>query len=737
MLVERLVTARCNDPFSHLGLIAPNPAIAASGLTLTAWLPDASQVRVKDLNSGKFVATLQPAESAGLFSTHLARRKNPFPYQLFARYGHGEAAPEVAITDPYQFHDAAWDGLSTLTHAPENLYHTLGAQLRTIEHLGKSFTGVRFAVYAPSASSVSLIGDFNHWDGRRHPMQRSQCGHWVLFVPELGAGERYKFEIKDIHGQRLPHKSDPVGFFSEQYPSFASRVYDHTQYQWHDSDWIARQHNDKREQALSIYELHIGSWKRHANGDSLSWRELAVELVSYVKQLNYTHIELLPVSEHPFDGSWGYQPTGLFAPTSRYGSADDFKFFVDSCHQAGIGVILDWVPAHFPADGHGLARFDGTPLYEYEDPRRGWHPDWNSYIYDFGRDTVRQFLVASALYWLDKFHIDGLRVDAVASMLYLDYSRNDGEWVPNIDGGNHNYEAISLLKWVNEAAYKKFPHTMTIAEESTAFSGVSRPTFMDGLGFGFKWNMGWMHDALSYMQKEPIHRRHHHNEMSFSMVYHYDENFILSLSHDEVVHGKHALLYKMPGDEWQQTANLRAFMGYMYGHPGKKLNFMGTELAQSSEWDHDGQLPWHLLAYPKHAGQQQLIADLNQLYQTQPALYQADYVRHGFTWLDHTDAAASVFAWLRRDLSQQHAMLVASNFTPVPRQGYRLGVPAAGTYQVMLNTDSGRYWGSDYALAAAFISESQPWQGMPHSIVLDLPPLATLFIAAVPEALAC
>jgi 1,4-alpha-glucan branching enzyme len=721
MPVERLVAARCADPFSHLGLLA-NPD--GPGLKLTAWLPDALEVRVRDLKSGKIVATLTAADEAGLFETVFTRRKNPFPYQLIATYADASAD----IIDPYQFQAAAWEGLAELTWQPENLYHTLGAQLRTVTHLGQQVEGVRFAVYAPSATAVSLIGDFNFWDSRRHPMQRSQCGHWVLFVPGLKAGDRYKFELKDPAGNRLPHKSDPVGFYCEQYPSFASVVYDHGQYQWQDAAWRESQLNDKREQPLSIYELHVGSWKRHSNGDSLSWRELAVELVDYIKEMEYTHIELLPVSEHPFSGSWGYQPVGMFSPTSRYGTADDFKYFVDQCHQAGIGVILDWVPAHFPSDAHGLARFDGTPLYEYEDPRRGWHPDWNSYIYDFGRDTVRQFLVASALFWLDKFHIDGLRVDAVASMLYLDYSRNAGEWVPNVDGGNHNYEAISLLKWTNEEVYGKYPHAMTIAEESTAFAGVSRPTFLGGLGFGFKWNMGWMHDTLSYMQKEPIHRRYHHNDMTFSMVYHYDENFILSLSHDEVVHGKHSLLYKMPGDEWQQAANLRAYMGFMYAHPGKKLNFMGTEIAQSNEWNHDAQLPWHLLQYPRHGGQQRLIRDLNHLYRHEPALYQADYEQAGFRWLDHQDADNSIFAWLRADKLGAHPLVVACNFTPVPRIGYRLGVPAAGRYRVVLNTDSEHYWGSNYDVGLVFVAEATPWQGMAHSLVLDLPPLATLFI---------
>jgi 1,4-alpha-glucan branching enzyme len=428
----------------------------------------------------------------------------------------------------------------------------------------------------------------------------------------------------------------------------------------------------------------------------------------------------------------GYQPIGLFAPTSRFGSADDFKYFVDQCHQNGIGVILDWVPAHFPSDSHGLARFDGTPLYEYEDPRRGWHPDWNSYIYDFGRDTVRQFLVASALFWLDHYHIDALRVDAVASMLYWDYSRNEGEWVPNVDGGNHNYEAISLLRWVNEEVYKNYPHAMMIAEESTAFAGVSRPTFTGGLGFGFKWNMGWMHDTLEYMKKDPIYRKYHHSEMTFSMIYAYDENFILSISHDEVVHGKQSMLYKMPGDEWQQAANLRAFMGYMYAHPGKKLNFMGTEFAQSAEWNHDSQLQWWLLQFDKHQGQKNLIKDLNNLYKSEPALYVSDYDKGGFVWLDHSDYQNSIFAMMRRDDNGENEVIAVSNFTPSTQDGYRLGVPKAGTYKVLLNTDSKYYWGSDYDVGGlTFKATDESWHGQYHSIVLNLPPLATLFIKRI------
>jgi len=726
MLIKELTAARCGKPFDHLGLIK-NPE--GAGLLLRVWLPGAKAVEVRELGSGKVLAaSMKCIDKNGLFEQPFTSRKNPFTYTLHITYPDST----LDMIDPYQFRDEAYSGLAEMKLEAANLYRTLGAQLVETEVNGVKVSGVRFAVYAPSATAVSLIGDFNFWDGRRHPMQRSLCGHWVIFIPGLKPGERYKYELKDPLGNRLPHKADPVGFYAEQYPSFSSVVYDHSQYEWNDEAWRVSQLNDKLEQPLSIYELHFASWRRHEDGSSLNYREMAQELISYVKDMGYTHIELMPISEHPFSGSWGYQPVGMFAPTSRFGSADDFKYFVDQCHQAGIGVILDWVPAHFPSDSHGLARFDGTPLYEYEDPRRGWHPDWNSYIYDFGRDNVRQFLVASALYWLDHFHIDGLRVDAVASMLYWDYSRKAGEWVPNVHGGNHNYEAISLLRWFNEEVYKNYPHAMTIAEESTAFAGVSRPTFTGGLGFGFKWNMGWMHDSLEYMKKDPIYRKYHQNELTFSMVYHYDENFILSLSHDEVVHGKHSMLYKMPGDEWQQAANLRAYMGFMYAHPGKKLNFMGTEFAQSTEWNHDAQLQWWLLQFDKHKGQQSLIRDLNHLYRSEPALYEADYVRGGFMWLSHDDAEHSIFTMLRRNKAGDNSILVVSNMTPSPVAGYRLGVLEAGTYQVVLNTDSSYYWGSDYDMGGlAFHSDSVECHGQAQSIMINLPPLSTVFIKRV------
>ncbi len=725
MLIDQLNNANLAKPFEELGLQKNSDK---GGYVLRAWLPGALGVDVMSLNGKDKIASMHLVEPEGLFECEFPDAKEEFHYSFNAKYQDSE----VNIIDPYQFKVEAFDGLSTLKNDAANIYRTLGAQLTEIEVDGMKIKGVRFAVYAPSASNVSVIGDFNFWDGRRHPMARSLLGHWVLFVPGLGEGDRYKYELKDPLGNRLPHKADPVGFYAEQYPSFASVVYNQKSYQWHDEEWIKSQYNDKLKQPVSIYELHFASWKRHENGDSLSYREMADELIPYVKEMGYTHVELLPIMEHPFSGSWGYQPLGLFSPTSRFGSADDFKYFVDKLHQANIGVILDWVPAHFPSDSHGLARFDGTPVYEYEDPRRGWHPDWNSYIYDFGRDTVRQFLVASALIWLEHYHVDGIRVDAVASMLYWDYSRKAGEWVPNVDGGNHNYEAISLIRWFNEEVYKRFPYAMTVAEESTAFPGVSRPTYTGGLGFGFKWNMGWMHDTIEYMKKDPIYRKYHHSEMTFSMIYAYDENFILSISHDEVVHGKLSMLYKMPGDEWQQAANLRAYMGYMYAHPGKKLNFMGTEFAQTAEWNHDSQLQWWLLQFDKHKGQQQLIKDLNKLYLTEPALYSADYDKTGFMWLDHSDYQNSIFAMMRRDQDGKNEIMVVSSFTPTPHQGYRLGVPSRGTYKVLLNTDSKHYWGSDYDVGGlTFKATDVAWHGQYNSIVINLPPLSTLFIKRI------
>lgn len=726
-LISLLKEAKLPNPFEQLGLLK-NPK--GKGFVIRAWLPDAQSVALYALSEEKPLTELKLIDEAGLFEIELPELTEKFTYELKAIYATGEHR----FIDPYQFHEIAFDGLSTLHEAPQNVYKTLGAQLKTTYVGDLGISGVRFIVYAPNATSVSLITQFNHWDGRRQPMQRSWCGHWVIFVPDLKAGCAYKFELKDGLGNRLPHKADPVGFQAELFPSHSSIVVDHDRFQWNDQEWRASQTGDKRYSAMSIYEVHLGSWKRkHEKGVDrmLTYRELAAELIPYLLELGYTHLEVMPISEFPYDGSWGYQPVGLFAATSRFGNADDLKYFIDQCHQAGIGVIVDWVPAHFPSDPHGLARFDGTPLYEYEDPRRGWHPDWNSYIYDFGRDNVRQFLVASALIWLDKFHVDGLRVDAVASMLHWDYSREEGEWVPNVDGGNHNYEAISLLKWFNEEVYGQYPNAMTIAEESTAFAGVSKPTFEGGLGFGFKWNMGWMHDTLSYMETDPMYRKYHHHEMTFAMAYHYNEHFVLPISHDEVVHGKKSMLGKMPGDEWQAAANLRAYMGYMYAHPGKKINFMGTEFAQSAEWNYNQGLDWHLLEFDKHKGQKLLTSDLNRVYKNNTAFYEADYDISGFEWLDHSDGEKSILAFVRKNLAQDNKVICLCNFTPLPRDSYRVAVDELGDYEVILNTDSEYYWGSNYAMGdkmGVFVAEEQPWQGKEYSIKLNLPPLSTVYL---------
>ncbi|MEI8650443.1 MAG: 1,4-alpha-glucan branching protein GlgB [Paraglaciecola chathamensis] len=719
----QLQRAQCTLPFSHLGLKKTKKTFS-----ITAWVPNASEISVVDLSTEKVIGKLKRQGKSDLFSAEFTKGKPPAVYAFEVK----NAQDTYRIIDPYQFQEQAFHAVHFVDHLPKNVYQQLGAQLIELDvGLKNAVSATRFAVFAPNASAVSVIGDFNYWDGSCLPMQKTDFGYWVLVVPGVKAGDKYKYQIKDGQGNELPHKADPVGFYADQYPSHASVVFDHEQYQWNDSQWQQQVQGDKYAQAMSIYEVHLGSWKRpdSQSGETfLSYRELVNELIPYVKDMGYTHLELLPISEFPFDGSWGYQPVGLFAPTSRFGGPDDFKYFVDQCHQNGIGVIIDWVPAHFPEDGHGLARFDGSHVYEYEDPRKGWHPDWNSCIYDFGKDTVRQFLVANALFWLDKYHIDGLRVDAVASMLYLDYSREDGEWVPNVDGGNHNYEAISLLQWMNKEVYSHYPNAMTIAEESTSFAKVSRPVFEGGLGFGFKWNMGWMHDSLHYISKDPSYRRYHHGEMTFSMVYAFDESFVLPISHDEVVHGKGSLLRKMPGDEWQQAANLRCYAAFMYAHPGKKLNFMGNEIGQSAEWNHDSSVNWHLLEFDKHSGIQALYRDLNQIYTQYPALHELDHDYRGFEWIDHENAEQSTLVMLRQSKDAKQQLYAASNFTPVPRTNFRFGVKALGEYSVLLNTDDKQYWGSGHSLNKTVKAEAVPWNNQAYSISVSLPPLATIFI---------
>lgn len=709
---SQLSHAAFADPFSFLG-----PYLAQDQGALRVWMPGADKVELVIENQPRI--ELEREEESG-FVLKSDRDLRFTHYQLAIDW----AGTEQLIDDPYQYHSlyAEYDDL----HTPKSMYHHMGSQFITLERDGKQVSGTRFLVYAPHAQACSLIGAFNDWDGRRHPMQRLDYGIWGIFMPDLAEGTQYKFELKGPHGEGLPHKADPWGFYAEQYPSFASVTYDHSRYQWQDSAWQTRPVSEKRKQALSFYELHVGSWRRNEQGEFLNYRELAEQLVPYLVDLGYTHVELMPVSEHPFYGSWGYQPVGLFAPTSRFGTPDDFKYFVEQCHLAGIGVVLDWVPAHFPADSHGLANFDGTPLFHDPDPRRGWHQDWNSYIYDLGREHVRRFLVSNALYWFEQFHIDGIRVDAVASMLYLDYSRSHDQWIPNVDGGRENYDAIATLKWMNEEVYKHFPNAMTIAEESTAFPGVSAPTFMGGLGFGFKWNMGWMHDSLAYIQEDPVHRKYHHNTITFPLVYAHSENYVLSLSHDEVVYGKGSIHNKMPGDEWQQTANLRAYMGYMYGQPGKKLNFMGAEIGQTAEWNHDDQLQWFLLQFERHQGVQNLTRDLNTVYQQQKALFELDSEPRGFEWRLQDAADASILAHERISETGERVLII-TNFTPVPHEEFQLGMPIDGEYQLLLNTDDEKYGGSGFDVLSSAKTEELESEGLPQSLLLRVPPLATIF----------
>jgi 1,4-alpha-glucan branching enzyme len=601
----------------------------------------------------------------------------------------------------------------------EQLWHWLGAHA--------SVDGTRFRVWAPNASRVAVVGDFNDWDSSRHALHSlGDSGVWELRVPEARIGHYYKFALNDRHGSPLPLKADPLALAMQRAPQDASIICDRKPFAWNDGDWMARRGDTlSRAAPVSIYEVHSASWRRRDDGSYLNFGELAEQLIPYVLELGFTHIQFMPMSEYPFDGSWGYQPIGLFAPTSRHGWPDDYRRFIDRCHQAGLGVIQDWVPAHFPTDTHGLARFDGTALYEHADPRKGFHQDWNTAIYNFGRNEVISFLLSNAQFWLDEYHIDGLRVDAVASMLYLDYSRADGEWLPNEHGGNENLEAIALLRRVNERVYARHPGIAMIAEESTAWPGVSRPTDSGGLGFGYKWNMGWMHDTLRYISADPVYRQHHQHDLTFGLDYAFSENFVLPLSHDEVVHGKGSLLGRMPGDHWQRFANLRAYFAFMWTHPGKKLLFMGGELAQPSEWNHDAALDWGLLDDDSHRGIHTLIGELNRLYRTYTALHALDCEAAGFEWIAADDAAQSVVAFLRHD-GHGGSVLVVCNFTPVPRAGYRIGVAAAGSYLRLMNTDESVYGGSGYPVAQQLDAESLAAHGRAHSLALTLPPLATL-----------
>jgi len=627
------------------------------------------------------------------------------------------------VEDPYRFPSTLGEmDLYLLGEgSDQQVFKKLGSHVTQVAGV----TGTRFAVWAPNASRVSVVGDFNNWDGRRHVMRlHPGNGIWEMFVPAASHGSKYKYEIQDSHGKLLPLKSDPFAAYHEPPPGNSSVVFD-SQYRWKDEAWmLQRSPTPKMDRPIAIYEVHPGSWRRKDDGSYLGYRALADELVDYVVEMGFTHIELLPVSEHPFDGSWGYQPIGLFAPTQRFGSPDDFRYFIDRCHTADISVIVDWVPAHFPKDEHGLARFDGSALYEHADPRKGEHADWGTLIFNYGRREVVNYLIGSALYWINELHIDAIRVDAVASMLYLDYSRDEGEWIPNEHGGNENLEAVEFLKRFNSEIHAA--GASTYAEESTAWPGVSRPVDAGGLGFTYKWNMGWMNDTLVYMSENPVHRKYHHDKMTFGLVYAFDENFVLPLSHDEVVHGKRSILGRMPGDEWQQFANLRAYYATMYAHPGKKLLFMGNEIAQQREWDHDHSLDWHLLKLPAHSGVQALVRDLNHLYRETPALHEIDFDASGFEWIDYNDRDSSILSWIRRDRSGGF-VIVVSNFTPIAREKYSIGVPLPGTYTELLNTDNERYGGSGISNDALQTTE-HPSHGRANSLSLRLPGLASIII---------
>ena len=700
------------DPFAVLGI-----QDRGKRLVLTAFVPGADSLVA--LFGKTEIALPAIAGHPGLFAAEVKARA---PYRLRA----SNSGASWEFDDPFRFGPVIGELDEYLLGEgrQKRLWHSLGAH--AIRHEGVD--GTHFAVWAPNAERVSVVGDFNIWDGRRHPMRRrGGTGVWETFVPGVGEGTIYKYEIRGQGGVILPLKADPVGFGSEHPPRNGSVVRSIANARWSDAGWMKTRGTVQTVDApISIYEVHLGSWKRADNGArALSYHELATDLVDYVVDMGFTHIELMPVSEFPFDGSWGYQPVGMFAPTIRHGTPGEFRALIDAAHNKGLGVLLDWVPGHFPTDQHGLGRFDGSPLYEHADPKEGFHQDWNTLIYNYGRVEVANYLVSNALYWLEEYHIDGLRVDAVASMLYRDYSREAGQWVPNRDGGRENYEAIDLLRQMNITAYGEVPGVMTAAEESTAFPGVSRPVNHGGLGFGFKWNMGWMNDTLSYMQKDPIYRKHHHHQMTFGMVYAWSENYILPISHDEVVHGKGSMIAKMPGSGDEKFANLRAYYGFMWTHPGKKLLFMGCEFAQGMEWNHAKSLDWHLLDLPQHRGVQSFVRDLNHLYRSNPALYLNDTRPEGFGWIESNDAEASTYAYLRKGGKGDPMVVVALNMTPVERR-YRLGFPAAGQWDEVLNSDAASYGGGNRGNMGGVVAAGEAWHGQPQSALVTLPPLSVV-----------
>jgi 1,4-alpha-glucan branching enzyme len=712
--IEAIINGRHTDPFKIMGLHAHGKNWIAR-----AFVPGAEHVNVQTLQ-GDDIGVLTKRHDAGFFEGEVKIKS-----QQAIRFLCSSAKNKWVVTDAYSIGPVLGpqDDYFMAEGNHLRLYDKMGAHLLTKDGVD----GVHFAVWAPNAERVSVVGDFNLWDGRRHVMRkRLDVGVWEIFVPEASEGQGYKYEII-THAGGLELKSDPYGFAAELRPNTASKIARTDHFNWTDADYLkSRSAPDKRRTPMSIYEVHLGSWKKHDGDRFLTYDELAEQLISYTKEMGFTHIELLPVSEHPYDPSWGYQPTGLFAPTSRFGDPSGFASFVDKAHAANIGIILDWVPAHFPTDKHGLANFDGTALYEHADPRQGFHPDWNTAIYNFGRKEVQSFLLNNALFWLERYHLDGLRVDAVASMLYLDYSRKEGEWIPNQFGGRENLEAIAFLQRMNHETYGQHPGIVTIAEESTAFPGVSKPTNTGGLGFGFKWNMGFMHDTLKYLQRDAIYRKHHHNDLTFGLLYAFSENFVLPLSHDEVVHGKGSLLAKMSGDDWQKFATLRAYYGFMWGYPGKKLLFMGQEMAPWTEWNATISLDWKLLEHAPHRGIQSLIRDLNHLYQNSPALYARDCESEGFEWLIADDAENSVFAWARHAGDGKQPYVVVSNFTSVLREDYILPLPKSGNWREVFNSDAEHYWGTGKGNQGQINAEEKSSHGKPASAKITLPPLATL-----------
>ncbi len=734
--VLRLTRGEHGEPFAALGPHVVQGADGRPALAIRAFVPGAIMVKVK---RGRGSTVMERVHESGLFEAVFEGEGAPFAYKLEITLVLGGDSVTVVRDDPYRFGPilTSFDLHLFAEGTHVELYDRMGAHARAHERV----PGVAFAVWAPHAQRVSVVGNFNRWEGRAHPMRlRPEAGIWELFVPGLGPGEVYKYEILGADGVRRG-KADPLGRFMERRPDTASIVVSEQTRPWKDTAWVRRRARAQApDQPMSIYEVHLGSWKRgpvedeeaEPGGRFLSWNELAEQLVPYVADLGFTHLELMPVTEHPLDQSWGYQTVGYFAPTARFGTPDEFRAFVDAAHAAGLGVLLDWAPAHFPKDAHGLAVFDGAHLYEHADPRKGQHPDWGTSIFNYGRPEVAEFLWSSALYWIDRFHIDGLRVDAVASMLYLDYSRKEGEWEPNKFGGRENLEAVEFLKKFNALVHERFPGALTFAEESTSWPGVSRPIHLGGLGFDLKWNLGWMHDTLYYMKQDPIYRRFHHAKMTFSLYYAWNENYLLPLSHDEVVHGKYSLLGKMPGDAWARFANLRALYASMFAHPGKKLLFMGGEFGQWREWSDARGLDWHLLDDPEtgafHRGMLAFVRELNGVLKAHPALHQVDYHWDGFEWIDNADVEQSVLVYARYAKARASHVVIAANYTPVTRQAYRVGVPAAGSYVEFVNSDARAWGGSGVGNPQRLIAEPIPWQGQEQSVVLTLPPLAVVYL---------